>query len=316
MEWELVGKQLSGLAYVLLAISPAIFVFAVTLLGTAIEKSQNEEKAARENAKTDAQIEIDEVETALKKARQDGDTTSLTAKLEALKIKKSSAEKEISNIRNKYKRINLLNTVIIPCVLFILVITLNLSVFISENIIFRFTISIIQILLIFIGVWRLYRSLQLIQIISANKKESDQYHHLKEAIKVALNEHKQDNQEEAIVQFVDKAFPLNVVASMELEINFRAKLIKGSTLKNAFVWFYVPDGFELIRPPEASSWRQPSLENIRTVQISLNTLSIGPATPRSLKIKTPSAPGKYTIKYAVRAEGYYGESKDIAILVG
>ena len=319
IELKLLEQQLSSLSCVLLGVSPAIFVFTVTLLGTAIDNAKNEENAARENAKADVQKEIDELEIALDKARKDGDTTELNTKMNELKSKKLGAEAEIISIKKKYSRINLFNTVLIPCISFILVIMLSAFIFFLDNIYFRVIIFTVQFLLLCFGIFKLYISLSLVQIISANKKEGDYLLRLKESIKAALEEHRQNNKEEAVVEFVDKSFPLNVVALMELAIKFRVKLIKGATLKNSFVWFYIPDGFELINPSEAESWRQPmdsSFPNMRTVQIALNTLNIGPATPGTLKIKTPQSLGKYIIKYRVRAEGYSSAVKELTIFVG
>ena len=306
--------------YALLAVSPAIFIFSVTLLGTAIEQSQSEERAARENAKTDVQKEIDDIDAALKKARKDGDTTNLATKLDELTNKRSGFEKEIVKLRKKYGRINLNNTVLYPCASFLLVILISpLMIYVAEDFRLEFLVLVVQFLLASFGLFKLYKSLDLVQVISASKKESDQFARLKDAIKTSLSEYYQSIKEETAVEFVDKAFPLNVTASMELEIRFRVTLTKGSALKNAFVWFYVADGFDLVDPSETSAWRQPanhSLPNIRTVQISLGTLSIGPATPRKIILKTPATPGKYLLRYAVRAEGYYGTSKDLTVLVG
>jgi len=319
MQLQILSEGLSSLSYVLLAISPAIFIFSVTLLGTAIEQSKNEEKAARENAKNENQKEIDIVDEALKKARKNGDTTELTTKLEDLKKKQIETEKEIIIIRKKYERINLTNTVVYPCIAFIFIILINLLTSIYENVYFTIIIFVLQIILMAFGLFKLYKSLELVQIINANKKESEQSLRLIENIKTALIEYNQSIKEEAVVEFVDKSFPLNVTTLMDLDIKFKVKLIKGSSLKNTFVWFFVADGFELIIPQEASSWRQPpnhEMPNIRTVQVSLGTVNIGPFVPGHIKIKTPSVPGKYILRCAIRADGYFGGSKDLIIIVG
>ncbi len=161
-------------------------------------------------------------------------------------------------------------------------------------------------------------TLNLVQLISTNKKDEEIFSHLKESYKVAIREIEQDKKEETTIEFVNKAFPLNIGGSTDLEVEFVARLIKGSALKQTAVWFYVPDGFELIDPKEISSWRQNSnfnLPNIRTVPVKIGTLSIDSGVTAVLKIKTPQTPGKYSIRYELHAEGYLGHAKDLLILV-
>lgn len=310
---------LTSVAQVILGVSPAIFVFSVTLLGTAIEQSQREEKAARENAKAQLQDKIDKVEIALKKAREDGNTTDLTAEVEELTQKKAIEEEEIEKIKKKYRRIDLLNTVVLPSIAALLVLIIA---FVSSKVFFRYSLEIfigIEALLVGFALFKLYLSLEIVQSISSGKREDEQLARIKEVIKLALSEHEQDNKEEARVIFDDVAFPLNAGPSQELEFNFKVGLAKGATLYHAEIWFYIPDEFNLIQPSEEESWRQPanySLPNIRTVRVSLGTVSIGPFVPRSLKIKTPVAAGKYSLRYVVKGEGYFGTAKDVSILVG
>lgn len=321
MEIQIILSLIKDFTLVLLAISPTVFVFSVTLLGTAIERAQQEEKAARENDKTNIQKEIDEIEISLKRAKQNGDTTELTSKLEQLKKKQIETEKKIKEIKIKYNSINLTNTVLCPCFAFVLLLVISPLGSFSENIniLSLYLIIFSQLLLLSYGTVKIYRSLKLIQEINANKKESEYYTHLRDTFKLALQEYYQGVKEEVSVEFIDKAFPLSAATSTELIINFRVKLIKGSVLNNLSVWFFISDGFELILPLEDESWKQASdydPPNIRTVRIKIGTLSVGPYTAGILKIKTPSNPGKYLLRYKVYADGYAGSAKDLTILVG
>jgi hypothetical protein len=104
---------------------------------------------------------------------------------------------------------------------------------------------------------------------------------------------------------------------MELSIDFWIKITKGSVLKDCSVWFFIADEFELVEP--LHSWRQHDdydLPNVRTVKIDFSTLSIGSKKPGHLKIKTPSIPGKYILRYKVKGEGFIGSNNDLIILVG
>jgi len=72
------------IAITFLIISPTVLVLGVTLLGNAIEKSKQEEKAARDSESTKIQKEIEDIEKSLNKAKKDGDTTEVYDNLEVL----------------------------------------------------------------------------------------------------------------------------------------------------------------------------------------------------------------------------------------
>lgn len=306
----------------LLVISPTIFVLGVTLLGSAVEKSKQEEKAARESESSIIKKEIEEVEKSLIKAKKDGDTTEVYYKLSVLKKREKDTNSKIQEIKNKYKAIDLLNTVIYPCVAFLLVLILNqYDVFLYKTNLMTplYIVFLSQILLLVYGLFKIYYSLRLIEEISISKKESEYYDRAIECIKSALTQYDQDKKEELSIEFIEKSFPLNVTCSTELEIKFKIGFKKGTVLNDVSVWFYIPDGFDLIKPPESDSWRQSSkstVPNIRTVKIFLGKISIGTLTPGSLKIKTPEVAGKYSLIYSIKGDGYNGSNNELKLFVG
>lgn len=222
MEVNYIANLLNNISLTLIAISPTIFVFSVTLLGDAIEKSQQEERVARENDKENLKKEIDEIEASLKQARKNGDTKSLTEKLETLKKKQIESESKVNEIKDKYSCIDLNNSVLYPCAALLVVFfsTYLVIIFINQ---LKYSLAIVffAFLLIIYSLVKIYRSLALVQQISASKKESDTYSKIKETIKLALHEHEQNKNEETEVKFIDKSFPLSVTPSTELEIKFK-----------------------------------------------------------------------------------------------
>ena len=56
-------NTINDLVIAFIVISPTVFIFAVTLLGNAIEQAAQEENAARENDKTSIQKEIEQAVT-------------------------------------------------------------------------------------------------------------------------------------------------------------------------------------------------------------------------------------------------------------
>ncbi len=206
---------IKNLSITFIVVSPTIFIFCVTLLGDAIEKAQLEEKAARENDAKGNKEEIEGIEKIIVKAKIDGDTTGLTKKLEHLKKNKKSIEARLEKIKNKYDRISLKNTVTIPVLAFVLVLgSIPIVEYGNQKFSVSGSIALLFLLLIFIfGIAKLYWSLQLVQSISASKRQSETYDRVRETIKLALTEHEQSKKEEVNVTFTEKAFPLNVTVS-------------------------------------------------------------------------------------------------------
>lgn len=313
---------INNISTTLLVISPTIFVLGVTLLGNAIEKSRQEEKAARESESSTIKKEIVDVEKSLNKAKKDGDTTDVYNSLEALRKRQKNTNDKIKGIKIKYNSINLLNTVIYPCIALLLALIFNqysFSLFKQIEDISMYKILSLSIILILYSLYKIYKSLKLIEEISSNKKESEYYDQIIRCIKDALTQYEQTKKENASIEFTNKSFPLNITCSAEMEIEFMVTLAKGSVLNNTEVWFFIPDGFDLIQPPESKSWRQsPDFvpPGIRTVKIELGKVNIGRSSPGKLKIKTPSVAGKYSLRYSLQGDGYDGPTQELKLIVG
>ncbi len=303
-----------------MVIPPTIFVLGVTLLGHAVEKSKQEEKAARESESSNIKEELSELQDQLKEAKSNGNTTTLYTTIEKLKEKQKETENKIQEIKIKYSSVNLHNTVVYPSLAFVLFLginELNLYLYKNNEMLLFVALLIIEVCLIFFGLLKIYKSLNLIQEISLNKKEEDYFDKITETIKSALTQYEQNKKEEVSIEFTSKVFPLNVTCSTELKIDFRVRLKKGSLLQDVEIWFFIPDEFELINPTE--SWRQSASfisPNIRTVKVKVGDLSVGPFSRRSLEIKTPPLSGNYSIRYSIKGLGYYGETRELKLIAG
>jgi DNA-binding protein H-NS len=311
---------INNIGLVLLAVSPTVFIFSVTLLGDVLEKSQQEENAARQNEKETISKRIAKTEATLKRAKQDGNIEELEGQLAALKKDSGVTDKQIRRIKHKYSRVNFENTVVLPCTAFLLLMLVGVigGLLGHHNYVNGYLLVILQVVLLVYGGTKLFLTLNLVQYIIATKDRNEPYARLRETIKTAMTEYYQGMKEDVKFEFTNVTFPMNVAAGMELSIKFRVSLVKGSVLRDAYVWFFVADGFTLVDPPEEKSWQQGTNynpPNIRTVKISLGNVSIGPYTPGTLKVITPTNSGKYLLRYAVRAEGFSGSSTDVTVLV-
>lgn len=313
---------IKNLTAVIIVVPPAIFIFTVTLLGAAAEKSHAEEKIEMEKDEQATKEEIAKIDNQIKDQAKKGNLEELLKNLEFLKNHKKQSDNKIKTIKKKYNSINLSNALVYPFFCFmgamylahIGVEILNKSN--GSTWVVAFVAAII--ILLFIGLLKTYRALLLVQEISVNKKEKEYFDHFKDAFKAALYEDRDDLKAEVGVRFADHSFPLNLNTDTEIKLPFRVKLNKGSVLSNLSVWFFVPDGLELIKPNEKDGWRQgPDYNppNIRTVRVNIGKVSLGPYTPGILIIKSGKEKGKYTIKYRVYADGYVGSEEFIELII-
>lgn len=310
---------IKNLSAIIIVVPPAIFVFSVTFLGAAIEKLHDEEKKEIEKDDLSTKEEIAKIEEKIHSLKNGG-AEELTENLKVLERHKNETDKKIKIIKNKYSAINLSNALAYPFFCFMGVMFqahLGIKLLNNPYDYIPIVISIFVILiLLYIGFIKTYKALSLIQEISVNKKEKEYFDRLKDTIKIAISEDRENSKAEVKFNF-DQSFPLNINTSTELEISFNVGLIRGSILKNASIWFFIPDGFELIKPSEKEGWRQGgdyNPPNIRTVRIKIGNISVGANIPAILKIKTPMEKKKFKIKYKIYADGYAGTEQLIELI--
>lgn len=302
----------------LLVIPPAIFIFTVTLLGSAVEKLQKEEQDAIEKDKAKTKDEILKIEEQIREAKNNGHTKNID--LKSLQKHEKETNKKIKRIKNKYSSINLINAGVYPFVSFVFVLAgsqigIKYNDTFSEINVYLFLIIVILILF---GLYKLFNALSLVQEMNSDKKENENFDRLKEVIKIALSEDRENSKFEVKMKFEDKNFPMTINVSTELEIKFLVSLAKGLYAQNVFAWFFIPDGFDLIKPSEKESWRQgPAYDppNVRTVKLNIGNLNTGQSIRNSIKFKTPILTGTYRINYKLYGNGYSGANNYIELKV-
>jgi len=308
------------LSITLLLIPPQIFVFSVTLLGNAIENSQQEEKIARENEIAEIYEKIENLMSSAKEAKRTRDTGNISEQLNTLSVQQKMAKKKIGQIRSKYERINFKNLVIIPSTYLFMAFFLDgfvvplLHISTPVLIIMMF----INVVFLFLSLRKAYLALALIQEISANKKESQHYVRIKEVIVSALRQNKEEDKSEALVEFNDIKFPLSVSPNSERKLTYGISLKNGNGLEDVYIWFYLPDSFKLIEPSEDTSWRQTASSfapNYKTVKIKVKDLVPTISNIGSIKFTVPDSGGSYSVWYQVTAKGYSSDREEMTFMV-
>jgi len=310
---------INTISFTLFGVTIPVFIFAVTLLGNAIKKAQEEEDKAKEQEKKDFELKITDLENKIKAAKESGDSSELETKLKEILSNKKNFDKQVKKIRNKYSLIGLKKSILFPAGFFILSILSNeiTSIYFSPPLIapiFWF----LSVSFLSIGIFMLYQSLSLIQEVSISSEDL-QMRKMTTAFSIALATHDSKKQEELGIIFEDIKFPYKAKPEEELTIHLLIKLIKGKIVENVAVWFFVPDEFGLISPSEDKSWRQGAgyvVPNIRTIKVVIGKVSKGTNSPATLKIKCPHAEGEYNLLYKIYGDGYDGERNEAKIIIG
>lgn len=227
--------------------------------------------------------------------------------------------KQVKKIRKKYSLIKFRQSILFPATFFILSILTNeiTKIYYNPPAIVPI-LWILSVIFLSTGIFKVSKCLLLIQEVSVSSEEL-LIKKMAQAFTIALEINEKKKQEELEIEFKDIEFPYHSKPKEKLTINFRMRLTKGRIAKNVVVWFYIPDEFVLISPDVSKSWRQEPdfvVPNIRTVQIHLENISIGPYTPGTLKVKCSETEGEYFLMYRIFAEGYSGERCGAKITIG
>ena len=299
----------------LIGISVAVFVFAVTLLGDAIERARKEESKAKDAERKEYELKINNLENKIKLAKESGDPKSLKIELQVLLKNKENFEDLLKKIQHKYSLLTFKKCVIFPVAFFIIAILLSEIGNIYQINYISFLAWLLSLFSIVVGSKRISESLILVEEISSTSEEV-KHGKLIMAFKSALTAHEKDKEIELTLSFRDIEFPHECDKNSEITIKFGVELQKGNFAKNAKVYFYIPDGFVLINPPELKSWRQNSkfvVPNIRTIKNELGDINVGLITRSFITINAPDSNGEYFVFYTLLADGYCSEKKKIGI---
>lgn len=303
-----------ALAVALLSVSVPVFIFIITLLGNAIERAKNEEDKVRDQQLKDFELKITDMDNKIKALKDSGDSTQLGRLVKEFDIMQKDHTQQLNKIKSKYSALEFKNCVLVPGGLFLFAILCFELV--TKNIIPPYILWLLSIISMVIGVYKLCICLKLAQEISKSSEENNMKH-MTEAFKNAMIAVRDETSEELDITFKNK-FPFKCKINEDITIGFKTTLTKGKIAHDTEAWFFIPDGFQLIDPPEKDAWRQGEdfiIPNIRTIKIKIGNIRKHTATPASVKIKTPSIAGNYYLMYRVASDEFQSEREKLKIKV-
>lgn len=303
-----------ALAVALLSVSVPVFIFIITLLGNAIERAKNEEDKVRDQQLKDFELKITDMDNKIKALKDSGDSTQLGRLVKEFGIMQKEHAQQLNRIKSKYSALEFKNCVLVPGGLFLFAILCFELV--TKNIISPYILWLLSIISMVMGVYKLCICLKLAQEISKSSEENNMKH-MTEAFKNAMIAVRDETAEELDITFKNK-FPLKCKINEDISINYKATLNKGKIAHDTEVWFFVPDGFQLIDPPEKDAWRQGEdfvIPNIRTIKIKIGNIRKHTSIPSSIKIKAPSLSGNYYIMYRLASDEYQSDREKLKVKV-
>lgn len=318
---NLINTLMEGVLVVL----PPIFVFAVSLLGDAIDRS------IKESAKTE-ELNIKELNSQIDKLKQDSanlteamggpELKNLENQILNLRNHREQTEKDKDKIRNKYNSLRLKQGVILPALMSIAVLFINKVLFdhIHDNAEIFIVIGI-EVVLLWEIVTRLYNTLFTIEIIAAeiddrkNKKIEEITEKATRSALLALEEIKKPKVELLFDDAIGGKLVFKKDEESKLNYTLSVNKDEGAVqAKNVSVTFYLPKGVEIIPSNnvhinltmQESYWLIPNASSCAIAWAE--TLDRGTNYQDSFKLKS-SVEIVGQIAYRVSADNFVGELK-------
>ncbi len=310
------------LALGLLATVVAIFVFAVSLLGRAMEAAARVERDIIAERKENNRKEMATLRKEMKKAEQKGEIPKeLRRKLEKLEDKDQNFNKELGRIRKAPELLTVKGGVIHPGIfLFISLVLSSTAFYLSTikdfNSLIPLFVWVLGIAAIGYGVYRICKSLKVIENVAITSEEA-WIAKTVEAFKIAQKELEEEKKPELGLMWKELETPFHIKADSTLKLVFGVHLETGKVADNVMAVFYLPPGFDfpglktLIQPDDI-----PVISKFITARVDYTApIIIGAYTANEVIIKVPPVTGKYTAYYRVSCRGGRGQLKEFEIIV-
>ena len=310
------------LALVLLAISITVFVFAVSLLGRAMEVAARVERDKIAERKENNAKEMAAIRKEIEEAEAKGEIPKgLRRKLEKLEEKDKDFDSELNRIRKAPKLLTVKGGVIHPCTFLVIALVLSgTASYLSgvQNLSWVIPLSIWIPALAAIG-YSIYRTCESLKVIENVAVTSEEAWIAKtvEAFKIAQKELEEEKKPELGLMWKDLETPFHIKADSTLKLVFGVHLETGKVADTVMAVFYLPPGIDfpglkaLIQPDDI-----PVISKFITARVDYTApITIGAYTANEVIIKVPPVTGKYTAYYRVSCRGGRGELKEFEIIV-
>ena len=242
-------------ALAVLAILITIFVFAVSLLGRAMEAAARSEHEKVLERKESNVKEMATIREEIEEAEASGQIPKgLTRNLEKLEKKDKKFEKELSKIRKAPELLTVKGGVLPSSAPLLGALILTGAAWYLSNLqIFTWIVPVLIWILGIVAtgysIFRIYQSLNVIEGVAITSEEAALLRET-EALKRTFRELEEDKKPKLALIFQDKKPPFHIGTDEELTIKFTLDCTQGDVARKPEVYLAAPPGFEFPDSPK------------------------------------------------------------------
>ena len=308
------------LALGLLAIVITIFVFAVSLLGRAMEAAAKSEKEKLAERKENNAKEM----TAIKKEIEEAEANEqiprgMIRKLQKLEKRDKKFGKELSKIRRAPELLTVKGGVLPvgSCLLGALILNGG-AWYLSNGQIFSWIIPVLIWILglaaIGYSIYGIYRCLRVIESVAITSEQAALLRET-EALKRTFRELEEERRPVLELEFKDEQPPFRMETQSERLIKFTVGLSRGDIARDVTAAFFAPVNFEYPDNPDKLPVPGSKYEDYNSARFDFGDIRKPFWRPKSLKFKAPTEPGHYIATYKLYCEGYFSDFVEFEIEV-
>jgi hypothetical protein len=326
------------LALGLLAIVVAVFVFAVSLLGRALEAAAKSEREKLAERRKNNERAMAAIRRKIREAERKGQVSKglirqLQRELKKLGKGDKKDEKELGKIRRAPKLLTVKGLVVPVGVSLLVALIFNgvawyfwylstLDVFWDIYLPFGFFIRIepvfiwiVSLAAILYSIFWIYLSLKVVESVAITSEEAA-LRKTVEAFKIAQKELEKEKKPELTLEFGGDQPPFHIKSGSQKTIVTELGLVRGDVAKRPEVYFLAPPGFNF---PKRKTWVQAeekeTVGGYLTTQFELEDFKRGVTQRKKIIIKAPSSSGKFTFYYRITAEGFDSSYEEFEVVV-
>jgi hypothetical protein len=313
------------LALGLLAIVITVFVFAVSLLGRALEAAAESEKKKLGERRDKNAREMAAIRRKISKAERKGQVSKglirkLQKELKKLEERDEKDEKELGKIRKAPKLLTVKGGVV-PCggCLLAALVLSGSAWYVSDIQIFDGVIPVLIWIpgLAAVGytISRIYQCLKVIEGVAITSEEAALKRTV-EAFKIAQKELEEEKKPGLELEFKGKEFPLHVKADSEVKLPLELFIHKGEFAEDVAVHICAPPGFSFPKEDTYTLDSDYDYPNYICLGWILTSRLIGGLQmARTITIKSPPSKGSFKIVYYIFCRGFRSKATEREVIV-
>jgi hypothetical protein len=302
---EAFSDMMMILSVTLLAVVVAIFVFAASLLRSAIPEAVRQQSKIAEEQRDKFKKAVEEMQASLEAAGESGDV----GKLEELKTKlqdydrsRRQFDKASRRLAGRYQLLRVRRGVEYTAGTLLLALLLAWGAKVVDTSAWQYVLLGLCGLAVAWACRRIYLSLLTVESVALTPEDATQK--TVEAFETAMERHEERKRPILNLKFIKAEPPFEFKPSSQQVIWFNVRLIQGDVARSTRVDFIAPEGFDFPgHEPYRRSLHATHFPGALTATFEIGDVLGGRISHRELNIKTPSKVGTYTLNYWLGGEG-------------